>query len=113
MDDPRERRAHVRYPVNVPAMFRAKDGSVRATGIVESLSAIGGFLTNMEGDLEVGESGVLRLMALWQSLRTATPDTLELEVEVVHQGVDGFGFRFLGGTEYLVRLLDRTFGAAG
>ena len=113
MDDPPERRAHVRYPVNVPAMFRAKDGSVRATGIVESLSASGGFLTNVAADLKVGESGVLRLMALSQSLRTTARDTLELEVEIVHQGVAGFGFRFLGGTEYLVRLLDRTFGAAG
>ena len=113
MDDPRERRAHVRYPVNIPAMFQAGDGSVRATGIVESLSAGGGLLTNTEADLKVGESGVLRLLALSQSLRTTSRDTLELEVEVVHQGMAGFGLRFLGEAEYLIRLLDRTFGRSG
>ena len=113
MDDPLERRAHVRYPVNVPAMFRTRDGSVRATGIVESLSAGGGLLTNTEADLKVGESVVLRLMALSQSLRTTSRDTLDLEVEVVHQGMAGFGLRFFGETEYLVQLLDRTFGRSG
>ena len=113
MDDPRERRTHVRYPVNVPAMFRATDGSVRAAGVVENLSAGGGLLTNATGDLEVGESGVLRLMALAQSLRTTSRDTLELEAEVVHQGMAGFGLRFIGDAEYLVRLLDRTFGRTG
>ena len=113
MDDPRERRAHVRYPVNVPAMFRARDGSVRATGIVENLSAGGGLLTNAAADLEVGESGVLRLMALSQSLRTTARDTLELEAEVVHRGMAGFGLHFVGEAEYLVRLLDRTFGRRG
>ena len=87
----RRRRAHVRYPVHVPAMFRARDGSVRATGIVETLSAGGGLLTNTEADLELGESGVLRLMALSQSLRTTSRDTLELEAEVVHKGMAGFG----------------------
>ena len=113
MDDSRERRAHVRYPVNVPAMFRARDGSVRATGIVENLSAGGGLLTDATGDLKVGESGVLRLMALSQSLRTTSRDTLELESEVVHKGMAGFGLRFLGHAEYLVQLLDRTFGRTG
>jgi hypothetical protein len=113
MADPSERRAHVRYPVNVPAMFRVRGGSVRATGIVENLSAGGGLLTNATGDLEVGESGVLRLMALSQSLRTTSRDTLELEAEVVHKAMDGFGLRFLGEAEYLVRLLDRTFGRSG
>ena len=100
----------MRYPVNVPAIFRAKDGSVRATGVVENLSAGGALLTNATGDLEVGEAGVLRLMALSQSLRTTSRDTLELEAEVVHEGMAGVGLRFLGGTEYLVQLLDRTFG---
>ena len=113
MDDPRNRRASVRYLVNVPAVFRAWDGSVRATGTIENLSAGGGLLADATGDLGVGESGVLRLMALSQSLRTTSRDTLELEAELVHQGVAGFGFRFLGGTEYLVRLLDRTFGRSG
>ena len=113
MDDPRERRASVRYPVNVPAMFRTKDGSVRATGTVENLSAGGGLLSIATGDLEVGESGVLRLMALSQSLRTSARDTLELEAEVVHQAMAEFGLRFLGDAEYLVRLLARTFGRSG
>ena len=114
MDDLRERRASHRYQVNIPAMFRAKDGLVRATGIVDNLSVGGGFLTNAAGDLEVGESGVLRLMlALAQSLRATSWDTLELEAEVVHQGMAGFGLRFLGEVEYLVRLLDRTFGRSG
>ena len=113
MDDPRNRRASVRYLVNVPAIFRARDGPVRATGVVENLSAGGAFLTNVAGDLEVGEFGVLRLMALSQSLRTTSRDTLELEAEVVHKGMTGFGLRFSGDVEYLVRLLDRTFGRRG
>ena len=94
-------------------MFRAEDGSVRAMGIVENLSAGGGLLTSVTGDLEIGESGVLRLMALSRSLRTTARDTLELEAEVVHQGMAGFGLRFLGESEYLVRLLERTFGRSG
>ena len=112
VDDPRERRAHVRYPVQVTAAFRANDGTVRAMGIVEELSGGGAFLTSEAGDLRVGESGVLRLMELWQSLHTRR-DTLELEAEVVHKAMAGFGLRFLGESEYLVRLLDRTFGRAG
>ena len=107
MHDPRERRASVRYPVDIPAMFRARDGSVRATGIVENLSADGGLLTDATGDLEVGDAGVLRLMALSQSLHTTSRNTLELEVEVVHQGMAGFGLRSLGEAEYLVRLFRR------
>ena len=109
MNARRERRAHIRYPVNVPAMFRARDGSVRATGMIECLSAGGGFLSSV-GDLKAGEAGVLRLMALSQSLRTTARDTLELEAGVVHEGSAGFGLRFLGGTEYLAQLLERTFG---
>ena len=113
MDDSGERRASVRYPVNVFAVFRAKNGSIRATGIVENLSTDGGFLTDATGDLEIGESGVLRLMALSGSLSTTSRDTLELEAEVVHKAMAGFGLLFLVEAEYLVRLLDRTFGRSG
>ena len=72
-----------------------------------------GLLTDATSDLEVGESGVLRLMALSQSLRTTSRDTLELEAEGVHKGMLGFGLRFPGDVEYLVQLLDRTFGRSG
>jgi len=80
------------------------------TGVLQNISAAGGFLTNPTGYLEIGAKGRIRLTNLREALHTTTAESLALEAEITRTEIGGFGIRFLGDLDELESLLERACG---